>query len=88
MKFSKKPDTIDAVQWLITNVPDIMVFLNTTELRAVFTPDGLLLVIQTLHGERRVRPGQWIVQDAEGSCFSCSGEWLHARYDAVKERSE
>lgn len=61
MRFRKKPDEIDAVQWSGSNWHEVLDFCGhgnvTTDHKDVFITD------HEQGGQRRVTQGQWIVRD-------------------------
>ena len=56
-EYRKKPVVIEAVQWTGENMGVILGFFGGAALR-----EGQDIIIGTLEGEMRARPGDWIIK--------------------------
>lgn len=80
LKFRKKPITIKAVQFAgDVGDPEIMVL----DL-ACGREDGVdHLIIETLEGNMKVSPGDWIIRGVEGELYPCKPAIFAKLYEAV-----
>ena len=67
MKYTKKPVTIEAVQWTGKNYDEIRHFLPYGVRR--FDVDGLH--INTLEGDMRADTGDYIIKGVKGEFYPC-----------------
>ncbi len=79
-KFRKKPVEIEAVQWKGNNQREIMA-LGLEPLGEIGTP---CLIVETLEGNMRASPGDWIIKGVKGEFYPCKPEIFAATYDAVE----
>jgi hypothetical protein len=76
-KFRKKPVVIDAVQWFKDgDHPAVKVWDRGGHVYKNGTP-----LIETLKGEHRVTPGDWIITGLAGEHYPCKAEIFAAAYD-------
>ena len=64
MKFRKKPELVDAVQWNGENLPEVREFVDIDRL---FTLPGNIVPIQTSEGPACLSVGYWLVKHARGT---------------------
>ncbi len=75
--FTKKPVTIEAVQFNGPNFGEIEAFVGgAAEFR------GGELVIATLEGAMRASPGDWIIKGVKGEFYPCKPDIFAATYTA------
>lgn len=85
--FRKKPVVIQAEQWfpgkVITGVELRSGPGYTVEENGVFRagPDVQVAVIDTLEGEMRVSPGDWIITGVKGEKYPCKPDIFEATYE-------
>ena len=86
MKYRKKPVVIEAHQFL----PDLCgsVFrMETTrtvlQLPIIVDPKGKHLVIETLEGNHRADPCDWIIEGVKGEFYPCKPDIFSATYEEV-----
>lgn len=76
MKFRKKPVVIEAIQWTGQNEGELANFMRQP---AVSQGKGLL--IDTLEGEMRADPGDWIIRGVKGEFYPCKPDIFAATYE-------
>ena len=64
MKFRKKPELVDAVQWNGENLAEVREFVDIDRL---FTLPGNIVPIQTSEGPACLSVGYWLVKHARGT---------------------
>ena len=92
-KYKKKPVVIEAIQWIGTNVDEILGFVVTkAELRRidVIGPNGGTipgggLVISTLEGDMTASPDDWIIKGVKDEFYPCKPDIFAATYDKVEQ---
>lgn len=83
-RFRKKPVVIEAVQFNGNNAFEIWGFMGrrdlveNLELHATDQP-----VIDTLEGQMRVSPGDWVIKGLRGEFYPCKPDIFEATYDPV-----
>lgn len=83
-KFRKRPVVIEAVQFNGNNAFSIWQFmgrrdlLDNLELKTTDCP-----VIQTLEGDMKVSPGDWVVQGTAGEFYPVKPDIFEKCYEAV-----
>lgn len=78
-KFRKKPVEIEAVQFTGDNHDDVLAWMGA---RAAFT-HGQEFFIETLEGDMRAAPGDWIIRGVQGEFYPCKPDIFEATYEAV-----
>lgn len=68
MRYRKKPNIVDAIQWLGNNHIEIC-FKFPNELQTNNNLDEI--IIKTLEGTMIVSIGDWIIRDTEGNIYPC-----------------
>lgn len=81
-KFRKKPVTIEAVQFSGNNWNEIAKFINTKY--KAFCEERYI-IIQTLEGNMRADPGDWIIRGVNGEYYPCKPEIFEKTYEEVQE---
>jgi len=90
MKYTKKPVTIDALEWTGINHRPMFEFLGGGRDEAVFTSNHNFyiehrkvvggLVIKTLEGEHIANVGDFIIKGIEGEFYPCKPSVFHKTY--------
>jgi hypothetical protein len=91
-QFRKKPVIIEAVQWTGSNPDELLGFMLTgaSLRRENWKTDrgGILiggcLVIETLEGEMRATPFDWIIKGVKGEFYPCKPDIFIATYESVE----
>lgn len=78
-KYRKKPVVIEAVQWTGENMGDILGFFGGCALR-----EDQDIIISTLEGEMRARPGDWIIKGVKGEHYPIKDEIFRETYEAAE----
>lgn len=92
MKFRKKPVVVEAIQWTGYNADEMIAFMFTarTLRREDFeSPNtsrmpGGMLVIETLEGDHKENPGDWIIKGVKGEFYPCKPDVFEATYEPVE----
>lgn len=79
-RFRKKAVVISAEQFFpgISRIEDV-------EQKGFAPEGGPLFVMQTLEGEMRVRPGDWIITGVAGERYPCRADIFSATYEPAEE---
>lgn len=77
MRFTKKPVTIEAIQWLGDNADEILNFCPT----AIVTSDTYV-DIPTLEGAMQAQIGDWIIKGVKGEFYPCKPDIFALTYEA------
>lgn len=93
MKFRRKPETIDAVQW--DGTYEMFHFIcgyfiaievspekyKTRDRKTVFSFQDEKFVILNLSGKKEIRPGDWIIEDKNERIFTLRPQIFEQRYE-------
>lgn len=86
-KYRKKPVVIEAIQFTGKNCYDILSFIGRKaglmELQQADCP-----TIQTLEGDMRTSPGDWIIKGVKGEFYPCKPDIFEATYEPVDAEIE
>ena len=87
-QFRKKPVVIDAVQWTGVNADVVLGFtLGRASVRdesfKFRSSSERVLVIETLEGDMRAEPGDWIVCGVKGEFYPVKPDIFDATYEPV-----
>lgn len=87
MKFRKKPVVIDAVQWNGPQDLDAIVsFIHETpQHRCRFSLREGGFFVETMEGEMRASPGDWIIRGVKGEYYPCKPDIFAATYEPADE---
>lgn len=86
MKFRKKPVVIEAIQWTGDNYVEVNKFVaNYTPVALPRYEEPKVIVIVTLEGEMKCRPGSWIIKGVEDEFYPCKPDIFEKTYEAVEE---
>lgn len=96
MMYRKKQVTIEARQWDgdVNSATDLIDWILSEGERAHYrckgeecshTPEGHDLIIETLEGEMRVSPGDYVIQGVVGEFYPCKPEIFAQTYEKVDE---
>ncbi len=77
-KYRKKPVTIEAIQWLGTNLSEIDDFVGGS-----IANNGTTLVIHTLEGDMEASIGDYIIKGVKGEFYPCKPDIFLATYEKV-----
>ena len=81
-KYRKRPVVIEAVQWRGTETLEDINKLGSHQMRPICR-DNHQLIIQTLEGEMRADPGDWIIKGVQGELYPCKPDIFAATYERV-----
>lgn len=84
MQFRKKPVVIDATNWDGGNVEHVMDWASGLSGEAHLRFDGNVIFIQTLEGEMRCDPGDWIIRGVKGEFYPCKPDIFAQTYEPVE----
>lgn len=79
-KYRKKPVTIEAIQWLGTNLSEIDDFVGRS-----IANKGTTLVIHTLEGDMEASIGDYIIKGVNGEFYPCKPDIFDKTYEEVTE---
>ena len=82
-RFTKKPVTIEAIQWTGKNLREVITFTdgpsdNTEAYADMVARDGLK--IYTLEGNLLANVGDWIIRGVKGEYYPCKPDIFEATY--------
>ena len=77
MRYTKKPITIDAIQWTGDNYVQIAQFCDKAYYDTV-------LKIQTLEGTMKTTIGDFIIKGIKGEFYPCKPDIFEMTYDKVE----
>lgn len=86
-RYTKKPVTIEAMQFRGPGVEDIDYQVELDEWLAANQGDrkcryvGDTIVIPTLEGDHTASPGDWIIRGVKGELYPCKPDIFEATYD-------
>lgn len=80
-KYRKKPLIIDAIKYTGKNIDEILSSIKMSEISTDFTSDDLL--IKTLEGEMRARPGDYIIKGIAGEFYPCKPDIFESTYELI-----
>lgn len=91
LRFTKKPVTIEAIQWTGNNLREVVAFTDGPpdtrshhagmawdDYRDLVARDGLK--IYTLEGKMLASPGDWIIRGVKGEHYPCKPDIFEATY--------
>ena len=78
-RFRKKPVEIEAVQYTGKNQSEIAEFYP--QVSGAFGSSSIF--IETLEGNMRADPGDWIIRGVKGEFYPCKPDIFAATYDPV-----
>ena len=84
-KYTKKPVTVEAVQWTGDNRKDIWDFCTLAYFNTDFETGDLHLMIQTLEGTMEASVGDYIIKGIKGEFYPCKPDIFLLTYDPVSE---
>lgn len=85
MKFRKKPVVIEAIQFDGTNCFEILRFMGRGQ--DIFDADLNNTdwpTINTLEGDMRTKPGDWIIKGVAGEFYPCKPDIFEQTYEKVE----
>lgn len=92
MNYIKKPVTIQAIQWLTSNILEVKDFLGLSELKGLDmdataaheagqAPPMGSFFIETLEGDMKVSHGDYIIKGVEGEFYPCKPGIFEKTYE-------
>lgn len=84
-RYTKKPVTIEAVQWKGDNRKDIWDFCTLAYFNTDFETGDLHLMIQTLEGTMEASVGDYIIKGIQGEFYPCKPDIFLLTYDPASE---
>ena len=81
-KFRKKPVVIEATH--LSQVDAEWIEARRAEGHSLEL-DGDDLIIETLEGQMRASPGDWVIQGVKGEIYPCKPDIFEATYEFVNE---
>jgi hypothetical protein len=82
--YRKRPVEIQAVQWTGSNPDQIAALAGDEWIKSVVpNPPGDDLIVDTLEGEMRCRPGWWLIRGLRGEFYPCDPDIFAASYELV-----
>ena len=83
LRFTKKPVTIEAIQWTGKNLREVIAFTdghpdNWEAYADLVARDGLK--IYTLEGKMLANVGDWIIRGVKGEYYPCKPDIFEATY--------
>ncbi len=81
MKFTKKPITIEAIQWVGENLTDITKFCPSVDSSNLKEGE---LTISTLEGILIVSINDWVIKGVKGEFYPCKPDIFELTYDKEK----
>lgn len=93
MRYKKKPVVIDAIQWTGDNLEEVFDFFGDyTNYSYIAYAAGCAhineLVINTLEGDMRVSPGDYIIRGVKGEYYPCKEDIFLQTYEEAEESFE
>ena len=79
-KYRKKPVTIEAIQWLGTNLSEIDDFVGGS-----IANKNTILIIHTLEGDMEASIGDYIIKGVNGEFYPCKPDIFAKTYEEVTE---
>lgn len=79
-RFIGKPVIVEGVKWTGANLDEIKQFCNGL----AHMSNGFLQV-ETMHGTRRVIPGEWVLKGTQGEFYPVRPEVMEAKYQLLEE---
>lgn len=89
-KYTKKPVTIQAMQWDGTKAQWIIDWVRSNGAVATYwgpgewdadAPDAHYIAIKTLEGDMLANPGDWIIQGVRGEFYPCKPDIFEQTYE-------
>jgi hypothetical protein len=87
-KFRKKPVIIEAMQYLgILHAEKLLEWLFENDVNYLLYDDDtkgfIALIIETLEGDMKAEPSDWIIKDVKGEFYPCKPDIFEATYEPV-----
>ena len=91
MKYTKKPVTIEAIQWDGLNLHEIIEFVGSsldysicdTAWEIGVGPPYVDMTIHTLEGDHKVSVGDYVIKGVAGEFYPCKPDIFKQTYDHV-----
>ncbi len=78
LQYRKKPVVIHAIQWLGTNLDEILDFVQAKG--SVYRSNNILHV-ETLEGVMTASPKDWIIRGVKGEYYPCKPDIFEVTYE-------
>lgn len=82
-RYTKKPVTIEALQWTEDNLTDVLEFCESCFSYERFNKK--ILTISTLEGSMKASTGDYIIKGVKGEFYACKPDIFLLTYDPVSE---
>lgn len=83
-RYRKRPGYVEAMQWDGSEESQRTI-VNWARMRVSGWFDrSYFLAVQTLHGETRADPGDWVIRGANGDYWPCKPDVFAATYEPVE----
>jgi hypothetical protein len=85
-KFQKKPVVIEAMQYSgMRELQDAVKVFNWLDEHGIKHRHDKGLVIETLEGDMRADPGDWIIKGIKGEFYPCKPDIFEATYEPYEQ---
>ena len=82
-RFRSLPVEIDAMQWTGSNPFGLMRWREQFDGTSRWRFDGDFLYIDTLEGEMKANPGDWIIRGTRGEFYPCKPDVFLVKYKRI-----
>lgn len=82
-QYTKKPVTIEAIQWTGKNTTQIVAFCS--DCFTYHRNNEPVLMINTLEGAMTASINDYIIKGVKGEFYACKPDIFHLTYDAVTD---
>lgn len=84
-KYTKRPITIEAIQWTGDNRKQIFDFCEKSYFNFLPETDSFQLNIQTLEGPMQASVGDFVIKGIHGEFYACKPDIFAKTYDEYSE---
>jgi hypothetical protein len=81
--YTKKPLTIEAIQWTGNNLQEIDDFISFSATKYGFNLLDESMFIETMEGKMTAQKGDYIIQGVKGEFYPCKPDIFEVTYDEV-----
>lgn len=86
MRYRKRPVTVDAVRWTGANMDEVAAFAGDAWPGHVApNPPADDLIVDTLEGEMRCQPGDWLIRSVVGEFYPCKADVFASTYEPAAQ---
>lgn len=83
MRYTKRPVTIDAIQFDGTNIHDIAMFVGEDEVLG--REEDKRIYIMTSKGSLEVNKGEWVIRGVKGEFYPCAADVFEMTYTPARD---